>query len=855
MKNLNVEERISLKGFNFREYQKPIVNAIEKDGYKKLLIILPRRAGKDITCLMIALRACLTVVQTVFYIFPTYSNARKAIYDAIDNDGKKILDYLPDMLCKKNASEMKVTFHNGSIIQFLGSSEYDRLRGSNPRLCIFSEYAYQNPMAWSTLRPVLAANNGVAMFISCVTPETLVITESGMKRISDISSSRSEYTELNKNIYGLNGFHNATDFYYGGNQETLKIRLKSGYEIECTKVHKLWNGAEWVKSADLKIGDRLPVQYGQNVFGNGLDVSDFRYSSSLANGFPCPIEDPRFFHLLGLIHGDGSYDKDKVTVTNKRDRPIADLLLSLGFKKYGYDDIHYTYCSRYYSAFLEYLGFKHGARKKVFPEKLLECSREQLIGFLQGVFDSDGCSSGTAGRISLASACKGFARDLQIVLLNFGIASTLRKEVIKPSKLVKVCSTLYKIEISGYFARVFYDQIGFRLTRKQRNSCNLASINKDDSGNIYPVDDSKLVKRGYKFKLPKNIVSNPSRMSRRMIKLMAERYDDSYLRSLTEEKFYYSDIVSIEESSSEVFDFVIPDTHSFFSNGFISHNTPFSKNHFYDLYQLASNSDDWFCYRLTVDQTGHMSEDALASEKLEMSHDMFMQEYYVSFDQGVQGSVFAKVMNEISLNNQITDVPWERSFPVHTSWDIGYADKTAITFFQIIGQSIHIIDYYENNQEGLEHYIKYLDTKPYSYGKHIAPHDMENHSFSTGVSRREMAARLGLRFRIAPKLPIADGLEAAKVALAKCYIDAIKCKSLVKSLNLYRYVWDEKRQMYTNKLFHGSESHAVDSFRYLAVTYKTLVDGSSAEEINARYNRVMYGRTGGRNGNGFNPLA
>jgi len=150
-----------------RPYQTPICDALENKGYKKIIAVLPRRAGKDIVAWNLAIRQCIKKRCVVFYIFPTYSQAKKVIYDSITNEGVTFHDFIPEKLIKsKNAQEMKFTFINGSILQLVGSDHYDRLVGTNPYGCVFSEYALQDPRAYQFIRPILAANDGWALFIS-----------------------------------------------------------------------------------------------------------------------------------------------------------------------------------------------------------------------------------------------------------------------------------------------------------------------------------------------------------------------------------------------------------------------------------------------------------------------------------------------------------------------------------------------------------------------------------------------------------------------------------------------------------------------------------------------------------------
>ena len=116
----------------------------------------------------------------------------------------------------------------------------------------------------------------------------------------------------------------------------------------------------------------------------------------------------------------------------------------------------------------------------------------------------------------------------------------------------------------------------------------------------------------------------------------------------------------------------------------------------------------------------------------------------------------------MKLRGQISQVPWENGFKVHTAWDLGVRDSTTIIFFQVIGQTVRIIDCYENNKEGLEHYVKLLESKPYTYGKHIAPHDIAVREFGTGMTRIDKARQLGINFTLATNIGIEDGIEAVR---------------------------------------------------------------------------------------------
>jgi hypothetical protein len=437
---MNIEAQIHLNKFQPRDYQLPLFDAIENKDYRKVVAILPRRAGKDVCAFNIVLRYAIRNICVCYYIFPTYSQGRKVIFDSITSDGTRILDYIPKQLIASiNSQEMKIRLANGSLIQVVGSDNYDTLMGTNPKFVVFSEYALQDPRAYQFIRPILAANGGYALFLS----------------------------------------------------------------------------------------------------------------------------------------------------------------------------------------------------------------------------------------------------------------------------------------------------------------------------------------------------------------------------------------------------------------------TPRGKNHLYSLYEVARNSEQWFAYKLTLDDTRHIPYEEIEQDRRDglISEDLILQEYYTSFDMGVEGAYYSKYLDRMRVNHQIGVVPWEPGFAVHTAWDLGIRDSTCIAFYQVIGGSqVRIIDCYEKNKEGLEHYVNVVNSKPYTYGKHIAPFDIAVRELGTGMTRLEKARQLGIKFTVAPNIGIEDGIESVRSALGKIWIDEERCKPLIKALENYRQEYDSKRQVYKSQPLHDINSHFADCMRYLCVSLPKIRDGLSAEELEQRYQEAVYGK-------------
>ena len=149
--------------------------------------------------------------------------------------------------------------------------------------------------------------------------------------------------------------------------------------------------------------------------------------------------------------------------------------------------------------------------------------------------------------------------------------------------------------------------------------------------------------------------------------------------------------------------------------------------------------------------------------------------------------MFGSIIKDLEEKKQLTRIAYDPALEVHTAWDLGVDDSTAITFFQLLGNQVMIIDYYENNREGLPHYVKVVKDKDYIYGEHYAPHDIEVMEFSTGKTRSEVAYQLGVRFRILPKLSLEDGIHSLKMVLPRCWFNVENTQQLINALRPVSY--------------------------------------------------------------------
>lgn len=148
-----------------RDYQMPVWQAFDS-GLKRLLLIWHRRSGKDKTSMNILARAMMQRVGTYFYFFPTFTQARRVVWNGMDKEGFRFINHIPQDLWEgpKNETEMRIRLKNGSVFQLVGSDNIDHIVGTNPVGCLFSEYSLQDPNAWDYIRPILRENEGWALF-------------------------------------------------------------------------------------------------------------------------------------------------------------------------------------------------------------------------------------------------------------------------------------------------------------------------------------------------------------------------------------------------------------------------------------------------------------------------------------------------------------------------------------------------------------------------------------------------------------------------------------------------------------------------------------------------------------------
>lgn len=261
--------------------------------------------------------------------------------------------------------------------------------------------------------------------------------------------------------------------------------------------------------------------------------------------------------------------------------------------------------------------------------------------------------------------------------------------------------------------------------------------------------------------------------------------------------------------------------------------TPKGANHFKKIFAIAEesmlkNADSaWFAIVLKASQTNVIPDDELKLMRETMSAEEYDQELECNWDAAVKGAYYDEYMIRAHDERRITGVPYDASVPVHTAWDLGIGDSTAIWFYQLVGREIHLIDYIEMSGKGLEWYAGELNKRPYIYGTHFLPHDAGSRELGTGKTLREQLGELigsSNNITVLARLKVEDGIQAVRAILSKCYFDKVKTYRGAECLKSYQKVWDEKNGIFRDTPKHDEYSHGADAFRYLALSISKDVD-------------------------------
>lgn len=188
--------------------------------------------------------------------------------------------------------------------------------------------------------------------------------------------------------------------------------------------------------------------------------------------------------------------------------------------------------------------------------------------------------------------------------------------------------------------------------------------------------------------------------------------------------------------------------------------------------------------------------------------------------QVLEGAIFAEEIKKVIKENRIGKVPYVEGKPVHTFWDLGHSDQTAIWFIQTIGVEYNIINFYQNNLKKIPFYIEHLQSLNYVYGKDYLPHDGDNEtlaSISPAAQLRKAGRHVVIVHRPPKKL---TGIQASRTVFDLCNFDEKNTADGMQCLRRYAYAVNEDGG-WSKEPAHDQYSHGADAFQTFALSLKS----------------------------------
>lgn len=442
---------------------------------------------------------------------------------------------------------------------------------------------------------------GVAGTGKCIASDSLVLTNGGMVEIGALGaeSQTGEYVPAEILIHGLNGVEPASHVYNGGETDTLRLTTRFGFAIEATAEHPLLTldtqgDLQWKRADELQVGETVALQRGQRMFGSKTSV-EFEYVPAGPHdqsSKPVVLDrlDEKLAYIMGVLTGDGCLTFRNRIILSSADETIIEAFYELAlrfglhvFRNGAERKYDYIIASAQLYQLFAHLGMSmDGARTKRIPHTILAAPEPVVAAFLRGLFDADGTVEKRDGLVSLCSVSEVLIRQIQIVLLNFGIVAS---KAIKRGRYNGQPHVSYLLTMAGGEAERFHQLIGFALEHKRarrlvrRTNTNIdvvphlgAHLSAAIHGTVFTRAEHQ------RFSDYRRETRRPSYTKlEELVSFLHTRgvqgHTLAYLNELLDRHLLFIELVSIELSRAHVYDLTVPGSHSFVANGFINHNT------------------------------------------------------------------------------------------------------------------------------------------------------------------------------------------------------------------------------------------------------------------------------------------
>jgi len=299
---------------------------------------------------------------------------------------------------------------------------------------------------------------------------------------------------------------------------------------------------------------------------------------------------------------------------------------------------------------------------------------------------------------------------------------------------------------------------------------------------------------------------------------------------------------------------------------------PWWKHPDYVLHQEVETPDKLMLYFMELRQEHDIDlrpeQKAWYVKKFAEQGDKMKQEFpstwTEAFERSNEVAIYGAQLRKAREEKRICRLPIMKGKPVHTFWDLGRNDSTAIWFMQEDGPWYNFIYYMEGRLKELADYaadlIEIKQELGIFYGLHFLPHDVEVTDLSSvgNRSRRMILNEAGVTpIRVVPRCKVLnDAVELTRRMFSKCRFDSEGCELGLRALAAYEWAWDDLHKIARKTPAPGWPNHGSDAFRQCAQAYRS--EGNSFADQQAMFGMDgkggrKYARLNSRRGTLTNP--
>lgn len=302
------------------------------------------------------------------------------------------------------------------------------------------------------------------------------------------------------------------------------------------------------------------------------------------------------------------------------------------------------------------------------------------------------------------------------------------------------------------------------------------------------------------------------------------------------------DIVWIEEAqtvSAKSWEVLVPTIRKPGSEIWLTFNPDQEQDATWQQFVVAANDEDfWICEINWRDNPWF--PDVLEKERqrhFKRDQDSYWRVWEGQPSRVAMGAIYAKEVERLYQDRRVCRVNYDPRLPVHTVWDLGWADYMAIMLVQRTHQDFRCIGYYQDSHRTIEDWIVQLkDEWNVAWGTDFLPHDARAGDYKSGTTAEQIAIDMGRDVQVLKAISIEGGIRVARSLFSYAYIDEEECATFLECMKRYKRQIDLRTGLPGAPL-HDDASHGADVWRYLGQAVPLMQNAQGDQQASAMKRR------------------